>query len=51
MTAKEAVDEIIVAADHRVTKFIFPFNPWLAVQLKNALPKYINNVVKRKAKM
>lgn len=51
MTAKEAVDEIIMAADHRIPKLIFPFKPWLAVQLKNVAPRYINNVVKRKAKM
>lgn len=38
ITVKEAVDEIIVAADHRIPKLIFPFKPWLAVQLKNAMP-------------
>jgi len=31
MTAQEAVDQIITAADYRVPKFIFPFKPWVAV--------------------
>ena len=31
MTAEEAVNEIIDAADYRVEKFVFPFKPWLAL--------------------
>jgi NAD(P)-dependent dehydrogenase (short-subunit alcohol dehydrogenase family) len=29
MSAKEAVDQIIKAADFRMEKFVFPFKPWL----------------------
>ena len=46
MSAKEACDEIIKAADHRLPKFIFPFKPWLAVHLRHLAPKTIEKIVK-----
>lgn len=51
ISPKEAVDEIIKAADHRVEKFIFPFKPWLAVQLRHLAPKTIEKIVKNKASL
>ena len=51
MSAKEAVDQIIMAADYRVPKFVFPVKPWIALQLKHAFPKTIEGIVKNKAKM
>ena len=51
MSAKEAVDNIIKAADHRVPKFIFPFKPWLALQLKNVCPKTIAGIIKKKSSL
>ena len=51
MSASEAVDEIIKAADYRVPKFIFPVKPWIAFQLKNILPKTIGGIVKKKASL
>ena len=51
MTVQDAVNEIIDASDYRVEKFVFPFKPWLALQLKNLMPKTIQGVVKNKAKM
>jgi hypothetical protein len=48
---EEAVNQIITAADYRIPKFIFPIKPWIAVLLKNILPKQIENIVKQKAKM
>jgi short-subunit dehydrogenase len=51
ITAQQAVDEIIKAADHRVDKFIFPFKPWLAVQIRHLAPRTIEKMVKKKASL
>jgi short-subunit dehydrogenase len=51
MSAQEAVDWIISAADHRLPKLIFPFKPWLAVQLRPFAPKTVASMVKRSAKL
>jgi dehydrogenase/reductase SDR family protein 7B len=51
ITTKQAVDEIIIASDHRVEKFIFPFKPWLAVQMRNLAPKTIEKMVKKGASL
>uniref|UniRef100_A0A7S3CRU2 Uncharacterized protein n=1 Tax=Strombidium rassoulzadegani TaxID=1082188 RepID=A0A7S3CRU2_9SPIT len=51
ITAEEAVDQIIEAADRRLTKFIFPFKPYLAVHLRHLAPATIEKIVKNKASM
>jgi dehydrogenase/reductase SDR family protein 7B len=51
MSATEAVDWIISAADHRLPKLIFPFKPWLSVQLRPFAPKTVASMVKRSAKL
>jgi hypothetical protein len=51
ITTEQAVDEIIQASDHRVEKFIFPFKPWIAVQMRNVFPKTIGKMVKKGSKL
>ena len=51
MTADEAVDWIIKGSDHRIPKLIFPFKPWLGVQLRNLMPKTMEGIIKKKSRL
>ena len=51
VSAKDAVDLIMQAADYRVHKFIFPFQPWFAVYMRHFFPKTMRAGVKYKASL
>ena len=51
VSAKEAVDSILYAADKRYEKYVFPFKSWIAVKFKYLAPKTFAAIVKKNASL